>query len=134
MCDTQVGSCKQWAKHCKATHTIASWVAERQKWKDAGGLPVAASASGATSSSTTSAAAPARFDISTRWKVDEILAKVQMVYPIESPEPAGFAPGITLRPYQKQSLAFMLQTEQSNDATLAGDNGVRGGWLCDEVG
>ena len=69
-----------------------------------------------------------------RWKCDQILEGVQQVFPIETPEPEGFGDGLTLRPYQRQSLAFMLQNERSNAAELLGGDGQRGGWLCDEVG
>ena len=34
-----------------------------------------------------------------------MLKAIECVYPVESPEPAGFAPAMTLRPYQRQSLA-----------------------------
>jgi hypothetical protein len=40
----------------------------------------------------------------TRVSCDEILGKVQCVYPIQAPEPAGFTSETTLRPYQGQSL------------------------------
>ena len=66
------------------------------------------------------------------------------VYPVEEPEPLGFAPGIRLRPYQRQSLAFMLAVEASTDHRLQGvrhgvglrpaQGSVRGGWLADEMG
>ena len=39
---------------------------------------------------------------------------------MEAPQPAGLAPSITLRPYQKQSLAFMLAVENSTDPSLVG--------------
>ena len=39
---------------------------------------------------------------------------------MEAPQPAGIAPSITLRPYQKQSLAFMLAVENSTDPSLVG--------------
>lgn len=42
------------------------------------------------------------------------------VYPVETPPPPGLAAGITLRPYQKQSLAFMLDIERSTDPSLLG--------------
>ena len=34
------------------------------------------------------------------------------MFPIEEPEPAGLLSSIKLRPYQRQSLAFMLQLER----------------------
>ena len=45
----------------------------------------------------------------------------------------GLAQGIALRPYQKQSLAFMCDVERSKAKSLVGSDGQRGGWLCDEV-
>jgi SNF2 family DNA or RNA helicase len=51
------------------------------------------------------------------------------------------AHGVVLRPYQKQSLAFMLGNERAPDAAdtvgrLGRQSGrrIRGGWLADEVG
>ena len=46
---------------------------------------------------------------------------LEQVYPEEAPQPAGIASTITLRPYQKQSLAFMLAIENSTDASLVGE-------------
>jgi DNA repair protein RAD5 len=42
---------------------------------------------------------------------DPTLSQVQQVYPVEEAEPQGLVPGTQLRPYQKQSLAFMLAAE-----------------------
>jgi hypothetical protein len=39
---------------------------------------------------------------------------------VEAPQPTGLASSITLRPYQKQSLAFMLSVENSTDESLVG--------------
>jgi SNF2 family DNA or RNA helicase len=69
------------------------------------------------------------------------------VYPIESPEPQGLLETVKLRPYQKQSLAFMLDLEEQGGAVskkkasvdgitsrrISGQP-VRGGMLCDEMG
>ena len=73
------------------------------------------------------------------------------IYPEEHDEPKGFAAGMTLRPYQRQSLAFMINVERSQDAALKGrqthfgkhplmhrsgdvdGTSVRGGWLVDEA-
>ena len=41
--------------------------------------------------------------------------------------PRDLKAGLSLRPYQRQSVAFMLQQEKSNDASLVGSNGARGG-------
>ena len=65
---------------------------------------------------------------------DEVLEACTQVYPVEVSEPAGLEKNVRLRPYQKQSLAFMLDVERSTDATLIGRNGTRGGFLCDEMG
>jgi hypothetical protein len=75
---------------------------------------------------------------------EELMRQVQQVWPVETPEPAGLLPSCRLRPYQKQSLAFMLELERApSSAVTVGRAGagescagveVRGGWLCDEVG
>ena len=68
--------------------------------------------------------------------LDGVLEAVTRVYPEEAQTPAGFATGITLRPYQRQSLAFMLNVERrtGNELPPLGEHGATGGWLCDEVG
>ena len=76
-----------------------------------------------------------------------LLRAVTQVWPVEVPAPPGLAPGTALRPYQRQSLAFMLDLEnaRSDDRRLGyktlwkEPNGVtlfrlRAGWLCDEGG
>ena len=77
-----------------------------------------------------------------RWSCDELLEKAQQVYPRETPEPEGLLAGTQLRPYQKQSIAFMLDVERSTEhkgAAMVYHKGVgqpssvRGGWLADEV-
>lgn len=86
---------------------------------------------------------------------------MQQVYPWEEAEPQGLVPGTQLRPYQKQSLAFMLaleapepdeqeqQQQQPRSAAASSAStmpvkvkqqappsavAMRGGWLADEVG
>ena len=61
---------------------------------------------------------------------------VQQIFPIETPDPPGLLDTITLRPYQRQSLAFMLNVERrtGNELPPRGEHGATGGWLCDEVG
>ena len=56
----------------------------------------------------------------------------------DGPRDMRFVAGTRLRPYQKQSIAFMKQVERSTDGELEGLNHalnkpVRGGWLADEV-
>jgi superfamily II DNA or RNA helicase len=163
VCDAAAADCPEWSAHCHATHTSTHWQQQRARWKAHGGKPPvsagAGSSAGASAGSSGSAsAAPAcqpGFDPPLRrWSCDDILAAVQQVYPAEEPEPIGFVAGVLLRPYQKQSLAFMLHNERSTDPELEGlrhelvKNKVhewgnsrvshaaacRGGWLCDEVG
>ena len=88
---------------------------------------------------------------------------MQQVYPVEEAEPQGLVAGTQLRPYQKQSLAFMLAAEAPEpeeqeqpeprssssassskmpikvkqlqpSASPAAAAAMRGGWLADEVG
>ena len=168
VCDNVASSCPEWASsHCFATHTVDKWRRMRAAWKAAGGKPsaaVAAAKSGAASSSSSSSSSgsTARFGFSRpgslapapssppspverrylsreerqRWPAERFLKAIEQVYPIEMPEPAGFA--FTLRPYQRQSLAYMVQVEKSNDPKLAGrlssGRTVRGGFLADEMG
>ena len=73
------------------------------------------------------------------------MKQVEQVFPVEAAAPPKLK--ATLRPYQAQSLAFMVGVETSADPSLtscsellkpseseAYDAPVRGGWLCDEVG
>ena len=73
------------------------------------------------------------------FSADEILEACTQVYPVEVAEPAGLLPSVQLRPYQKQSLAFMIDIEQSTEQVLLGEQRgtnqrIRGGFLCDEMG
>ena len=124
---------------------MPSWVWERQQWRLHKGVPppttpAAADVAGPSSAGSSGVPAdnhrPRRVE---RWPCDELLAAIQQVYPIEEPEPRGLEPSIKLRPYQKQSLRFMMDVERSTDASMLGHNGltglgVRGGWLADEMG
>ena len=94
------------------------------------------------------APAPAPAGRSCEW----LVGTLTQVFPLEAPAPRGLAPSVTLKPYQKQSLAFMLELERTTDprfvgslprpAASAASGGApgptvserRGGWLCDEVG
>jgi SNF2 family DNA or RNA helicase len=70
-----------------------------------------------------------------RTSVQALLNAVTRVYPKEQAPPPPFC--TTLRHYQKQSLAFMVDVEQSTDRNCArrmNDADTRGGWLCSEVG
>jgi hypothetical protein len=61
---------------------------------------------------------------------EALLKALEQVYPVEAPKPVGMLPSVVLRPYQKQSLAFMLDLERSTNPQLLCRNG-RGGWLCE---
>ena len=79
----------------------------------------------------------ARFSGTAGAQRDAVLEVCTQVYPVETPEPAGLLKNVKLRPYQKQSLAFMLDIEKSTDAELLGNRDgrrIRGGFLCDEMG
>ena len=111
-----------------------------------------AAAPAAASSSAPAAAPVARYNPygdQPTLSVDAVLERCTQVYPVEVAEPAGLLPSVKLRPYQKQSLAFMIDIERSTDATLLGQRThssastsiadraherIRGGFLCDEMG
>ena len=168
VCDDQAASCPEWdcdGTHCKAVHHDPKWQGLRAAWKAAGGKPPAVAAGAAASSSSqastdgTDGTDESRYpSYVSRLSCDEFLAQIQQVYPREEADPEGFPTDISLRPYQRQSLAFMVDVENSNDPTLLGRrkglakvkghrygreswytlptnaHDARGGWLCDEVG
>ena len=113
VCDDVASKCPKWDDHCKATHTSQAWQARRKAWKGADGAAAAAPA------------VPIR-RYEPRWSCDKLLKAVEVVYPVEESEPPGFNPSVQLRPYQKQSLAFMLAIERSTDATLLGTQAGEG--------
>jgi SNF2 family DNA or RNA helicase len=67
-----------------------------------------------------------------------LLDAVTRIYPSERTPPASSAFVTPLRHYQKQSLAFMIDTEESQvewmNRLLHDDFATRGGWLCSDVG
>ncbi|KAL7540666.1 hypothetical protein ACHAXR_010287, partial [Thalassiosira sp. AJA248-18] len=151
VCDIPAKDCKAWTYHCEASHDNHRWRGERERAKrrareqtlasahapasrSSASRPVANSqallassitsfsssrVSSSTSSSSGTNARPAEFS------VRKLLEKVTTVYPVEMTPPIGGAFVTPLRHYQKQSLAFMVDTERKSN---------RGGWLCDEVG
>ena len=134
VCDAPVKDCPKWESHCKATHTSPQWRDERQRWRS-GGAAAAAPAAVPPADSPGAAARPQQHRRQVdRWSCDKLLAAVQQVFPEEAPPPAGFPSEFSLKPYQRQSLAFMLGVERSTDAALVGSSGFRGGRLCDEIG
>ena len=163
VCDAPASTCGQWAQHCAASHTDAKWRKERERLKQArltGAQPAPAPARAPAAAASqdpleelfgggaAAAAAPGAPPIS----CESLLQQVQQVWPVETPAPAGLQ-NVELRPYQRQSLAFMLQIEQAPDdadtvgqasnfrrgwtgfdPSYGGSYLVRGGWLADEVG
>ena len=57
--------------------------------------------------------------------MSKLLKEITVVHPVEVQPPISSGFVTPLRHYQKQSLAFMVDTEKKFD---------RGGWLADEVG
>ena len=125
VCDKPVSECPEWDEHCMATNTQQKWISMRALWKQHGGKPPFAPAGGASSSALANPNGSRQLTAEER--------------PIEVSEPNHFTKDIKLRPYQRQSLAFMQQIESSTDMTLRGlqtgtGRHIRGGWLCDEMG
>lgn len=112
VCDAPGSGCPNWREHCEATHTEQRWRQARNQWK------ATSRGAGPSAAGSSSGPAPARSSGPSvgpsceRMSCEAVLKAVERVYPVETPEPAGFAPGFQLRPYQKQSLAFMLDIER----------------------
>lgn len=160
-------TCSQWAgNHCKATHASAAWRQARDQAQAQARAAAAAPAAPAPAvglaplpragvwqaarvNGAPSVSSSSQKPKPTRWSPQMFYKAVEQVYPVEEPEPSGLLSTIKLRPYQKQSLAFMKAVENSTDPRLAGQPHVnvgslyvgsrpnfviRGGWLCDEMG
>ena len=130
VCDAPAAKCAQWATHCNAKHSDPQWRAARAA--HARGESDQAAQQLAARGTATAPALVALVTPSGKG-LDGVLEAVTRVYPEEAQTPAGFATGITLRPYQRQSLAFMLNVERRTGGELPtlGKHGTRGGWLCD---
>lgn len=156
VCDVQVSKCNLWQEHCRANHDEARWRKLRQDYREYGGpAPEAAAPCVPTSHVATQPRVQGR----TRWTLTmrveptaavaaaarppstmdsrpnlyeyslaALLQAVTSVHPVEVSPPPIFQ--TTLRHYQKQSLAFMLEVEQSQEK----EGTTRGGWLADELG
>ena len=116
VCDTPVAACAEWDEHCMAQHGLQRWQTARAAAKSRG----AADAAQQQQTASTSAASRQRAML---LGPDELLSAVESVHPVETPEPAGLRADVRLRPYQKQSLAFALELERSDDLTLVGREG-----------
>lgn len=132
VCDKPAKDCTMWASHCSASHSDPRWRRERELAKrrarelEAAPVqpPVPAAAARplvvrapAVSSRTTNRR-------SADFSIRRLLERVTTVHPVEIQPPVGSGFVTNLRHYQKQSLAFMVETERTHS---------RGGWLSDEV-
>ena len=176
VCDAPAKGCPKWSEHCKASHRSAAWQQRRAQWKAQQTAPAAAQPRAAAPPVGSSSwrrhsdgdsgddsdddpydrflgglGRPANIQGEARWSCEQMLKAVEQIYPEEHEEPKGFAAGMILRPYQRQSLAFMINVERSHDAALKGrqthfgkhplmhrscdvdGTSVRGGWLVDEA-
>lgn len=128
MCDGPAKDCKVWGNHCKATHSDPYWKRERERAKQAriraasqpAAVPTTSSSYQSNRRNSSGNRSP-----SAEFSVSKLLKEVTTVYPVEMQPPIGSGFVTPLRHYQKQSLAFMVDTEKKFD---------RGGWLADEVG
>ena len=135
MCDAPASGCKSWAAHCAAKHADPAWRAKRESARKAHEGEKAAATVAATAVETDDKAI-----VSGQFSTAAILRRIERVYPEETPTPRGFRG--TLRPYQRQSLAFALNRERgavTGQKThfmggIRGVQGVRGGIIADEVG
>ena len=138
VCDLPAAACAEWDSHCEAVHGSEEWQKQRQQRRelDSGSKVVDDSGSATSSGGGGSGDGDSGAPQEEPWSCEELLESATVVFPMELPEPEGLAPDITLRPYQRQSLAFMKDREMSVAKSLAGSGPLapRGGWLCDEVG
>ena len=103
--------CQRWGEHCHAFHDGAKWAALRAaNLKSKNAAAAAPPAAAAAASSSAAAAAKQWAAAVPAISVDELLRRVQQVFPVEAPKPAGMVVE-NLRPYQKQCIAFMQRNE-----------------------
>ena len=172
VCDERASACSTWTcgdpPHCKATRILPLYCALRRATQAIVGDTLALAAATASQRGAAAAIAPAlphpvaspapsyggAAAASTQDlpSCAEILKNAERVYPVEAPTPQGIRSEVTLKGYQAQSLAFMLDIERTKERTLlgvryqpglgpqssiAGRNQpftLRGGFLADEVG
>lgn len=117
VCDKPASTCGEWAEHCQATHASSEWRAAREAQRQRDLQRPPASAAAASSSSSSSTARPAKKH-DEGWGAERLLKACEQVHPVEEAQPRGLLSSITLRPYQKQDLAFMLERERGADMKL----------------
>jgi len=142
VCDSPAKDCKVWGNHCKATHNDPHWKRERERAKQARVRAASAAASSMSNPplppSPGFRAGPSivrrgrgrhiphnNRSPSAEFPVSKVLKEITVVHPVEIQPPVSSGFVTPLRHYQKQSLAFMVDTEKQH---------LRGGWLADEVG
>jgi len=144
VCDVPASRCAAWPQHCRLKYADPSTQSLRKQARAAALLQ---QAGGAPATTPGAVAKPARYTTELRQpdaatSMGALLRAVTQVWPVEAPAPQGLAAGTVLRPYQRQSLAFMLDIENARDSDSrvfrstrwGGARTLRGGWLCDEVG
>jgi len=132
VCDKPAKDCTMWSKHCQATHSNPSWRRERElakrRAREIEAAPVqpppAAAAARPLVVRAPSAHQLSRTRRSADFSISKLLSEITTVHPVEMQPPSGRGFSTSLRHYQKQSLAFMVETERTHN---------RGGWLSDEV-
>ena len=120
VCDVPASRCAAWPQHCRLKYADPSTQSLRKQARAAALLQQAGGAPGADGGG--AVAQPARFTIRELHQPDAatsmgaLLRAVTQVWPVEAPAPQGLAAGTVLRPYQRQSLAFMLDIENARDS------------------
>ena len=170
VCDSLVGQCGDWAAHSHASCAVPAWRKARKDAADARAAAAADAAANASLASLTTSTETVYSSSSSsssssgggggggggggattaNYSITELMKQVTQVYPEEVREPQSMRSNLSLRPYQKQSLAFALNVERrpsSADQSLlppvgsypdpaAGNRNANcfGGWICDEMG
>jgi len=132
VCDKPAKDCTMWASHCSASHSDPRWRRERELAKrrarelEAAPVqpPVPAAAARPLVVRAPAVSSRTANRRSADFSIRRLLERVTTVHPVEIQPPVGSGFVTNLRHYQKQSLAFMVETERTHS---------RGGWLSDEV-
>ena len=138
VCDVPALHCQTWQQHCQATYTNPFW--KRQRERKQQGLPSPPPPPPRGNAATNVAAqfpiVRRAIAITRNVPVKTLLDAVTRVYPAERSPPPPFR--TDLRHYQKQSLAFMMDVEESGTSWSMKNHDLemdtRGGWICSEVG